>query len=68
MLSSRHGHKKMQREDINPTLWGPGGWNFLDFVATGYPDVAMAEEQLAMTNFLKALGVANPKMSLRHSS
>jgi hypothetical protein len=51
---------KMQRQDLNPTLWGPVGWSFLDYVVMGFPDVAMMPLQIQLMNFLEGLGAALP--------
>ena len=52
--------QKMQRRDLNPSLWGRPAWAFLDYVAAGYPDVALWNEQMQMTLFLEGLGSALP--------
>ena len=50
----------MQRDDISPKQWGPPAWEFLDLVAAGYPEVAMMDQQMAITIFLESLGFALP--------
>jgi Erv1 / Alr family len=50
----------MDRQAVDPSLWGRPAWAFLDFVTAGYPDVAMMSERLAMTNFLESLAFALP--------
>jgi len=52
--------KKMDRQAVDPSLWGRHAWAFLDFVTAGYPDVAMISEQMAMTGFIEGLGFALP--------
>ena len=50
----------MNRQGVDPSLWGRHGWAFLDYVVAGYPEVAMESEQMALTGFLEALGTALP--------
>ena len=50
----------MDRQGVDPALWGRTAWAFLDYVVMGYPDGAMISEQMAMTGFLEGLGTALP--------
>ena len=50
----------MDRQGVDPALWGRTAWAFLDYVVMGYPDVAMISEQMAMTGFLEGFSTALP--------
>lgn len=48
------------RDDINPKIWGPIAWNFLDYVVAGYPSSASIKDQEWMIRFLNVLGDSLP--------
>ncbi len=48
------------RKNINPKVWGPPGWMFLEKVADSYPVKPKNIDKLRMVNFLTSLGYALP--------
>lgn len=56
-----------KRRNVNPRLWGPAGWKFLDKVAHGYPDRPTGRDKLKMLEFLRSLGHVLPCARCRDS-
>lgn len=50
----------MNRDNLNPKVWGPPAWKFLDHVVMGYPQIASIHDQVAMSHFLKSLSGVLP--------
>lgn len=50
----------MQRQDLDPKVWGPVAWAFLDSVVLSYPEMANYEDQLWITDFFTNLSDALP--------
>lgn len=48
------------RQNLDPKVWGPVAWRFIDYIVMGYPVNAPMEEQMAMERFISALGNALP--------
>lgn len=48
------------RLNMDPKVWGPPAWLFLDAVTQSFPVTAMLQDQLWMIDFLTALGDALP--------
>jgi len=55
------------RQNFDPTYWGPPGWTFLFAVADGYPQTAGYEQKVHMANFIASLGYLLPCASCRRS-
>lgn len=55
------------RRNINPKIWGPSGWKFLDKVVQGYPKRASHSDQMQMLDFLTSLGHALPCSKCREN-
>ena len=53
------------RQDIEPHIWGPAGWEFLDAVVNGYPDNPSQIERDQMILFLQSLVHLLPCASCR---
>ena len=43
------------RMDMDPKLWGPPGWEFLDAIVEGYPVTADLKQRRQMIAFLNSL-------------
>lgn len=50
----------MNRNNVDPRVWGPPAWSFLNAVVSSYPVKALPHEQLWMADFLTVLGDALP--------
>lgn len=48
------------RKNVNPSVWGPSGWKFLDKVSDSYPVTPTRNDKIQMINFLTSLGYALP--------
>lgn len=57
----------MDRDDIDPRIWGPPGWEFLDAIAGGYPFQATEQQQTQMAAFLNSLGYLLPCTTCREN-
>jgi hypothetical protein len=57
----------MEREDIDPKVWGPVAWAFLDSVVLSYPQAASYQDQLWMTDFMTNLSDALPCAKCREN-
>ena len=56
------------RLNVNPKIWGPAGWTFIDKVIEGYPARrAKMSDQIAMTDFLTSLERVLPCKKCRKS-
>lgn len=53
------------RDNIDPKIWGPPGWEFLDAIVGGYPYQATNDEKRQMTAFLISLGNVLPCSTCR---
>ena len=49
-----------KRKNIDPKVWGPNAWKFLDNVIEGYPNDPNSMERLRMHDFLISLGELLP--------
>lgn len=50
-----------RRKNINPKLWGPHGWKFIDKVIEGYPvSRPSSRDRAHMTMFLTSMGHSLP--------
>lgn len=56
------------RRNINPKLWGPPAWRFLDMVVMSYPDVADLNDQVSMSAFVESLVYALPCALCRNNT
>ena len=43
------------RQNLNPNIWGPHAWFFLESIAIGYPDNPTKEEKIKAKNFFLLL-------------
>ena len=59
-----HKRKKM-RSDIDPKIWGPPAWLFIDSVFKSFPVSASIQDQKWMVDFLTVLGDALPCQQCR---
>lgn len=50
----------MNRDNVDPKVWGPPAWSFLTAVVTAYPLRALPNDQIWMADFLTVLGDALP--------
>lgn len=55
------------RDNIDPKIWGPPGWEFLNAVTGGYPYKADYEERKQMVAFLTSLGNVLPCSTCRQN-
>ena len=49
-----------KRVNMNPKLWGPPGWKFIDKIIAGYPVTAGHRDKVMMLDFLTSLGYLLP--------
>jgi len=52
--------KQGYRKNLNPKVWGPNAWKFIDNVIEGYPSEPTRVERLRMHDFLISLGELLP--------
>ena len=57
----------MDRENVNPSTWGPPGWIFLDSIIQSYPYNPTLKDQIWMLDFMTSLGDALPCAACRAS-
>lgn len=50
----------MMRKNLDPAVWGPPAWLFIDAVADSYPENATLHDKGWMMDFLVALGESLP--------
>jgi len=48
------------RKNVNPKVWGPPGWAFIDKIVEGYPDKPGRRDRIHMLEFLTSLGHVLP--------
>lgn len=46
--------------DIDPKLWGPPAWAFIDYIVESYPIVATVDVQVGIERFLLSLADVLP--------
>lgn len=54
-------------KNINPAIWGPPAWEFLDSVVDAYPRIAKPKERAIMLAFLVSLGQVLPCAKCRYN-
>ena len=65
--SQRRINGNSKRRNINPKVWGPSGWKFLDKIVEGYPNRATHDDQVQMLDFLTSLGHVLPCAKCREN-
>lgn len=55
------------RQNLEPTVWGPHAWFFLESIALGYPQNPTYEEIQSAKNFLTSLKDLIPCERCRHN-
>lgn len=48
------------KNNLQPDVWGPSGWNFIHYVALGYPDNPTEDDKLHYKTFYESLGHVLP--------
>jgi hypothetical protein len=48
------------KNNLQPDVWGPSGWNFMHYVALGYPDTPTSEDKDNYKLFYESLGHVLP--------
>ena len=56
-----------KRRNVNPDVWGPPGWEFLDKIVEGYPVRASHNDKVMMLEFLTSLGHMLPCERCRYN-
>lgn len=56
-----------QQRNINPTLWGPPAWEFIDYIVMHYPESPTIQDKTRMVNFVTSLGNVLPCEKCRAS-
>ena len=54
------GTTNSKRRNVDPKVWGPNAWKFIDNVIDGYPSEPNQFERLRMHDFLISLGELLP--------
>lgn len=55
----------MDRLNVDPKIWGPPAWKFIDAVVSSYPVRANNNDKIWMMNFLYVIADALPCASCR---
>ena len=53
--------------NVEPSIWGPSGWIFLECIAIGYPNTPTQEQQKYYKNFFANLGIILPCEKCRYN-
>lgn len=57
--------RKSKRKNLDPRVWGPNAWKFIDNVIEGYPNNPNNFQRLRMHDFLVSLGELLPCQKCR---
>lgn len=53
--------------NINPTKWGPAGWDFLYYISLAYPDYPSEKDKTNMKFFFSSIGDVLPCETCRYN-